>query len=72
MKDTDMASSSPLLSVRHLRVEIPTRHGPLVALDDVSFDADRLQGQSVCIDEAYVDRRLQALSQDDDLSRFIL
>lgn len=41
-------------------------------LDDVSFDADRLQGQSVCIDEAYVDRRLQALSQDDDLSRFIL
>ena len=41
MKDTHMASSSPLLSVRHLRVEIPTRQGPLVALDDVSFDIAR-------------------------------
>ncbi|HWP20238.1 MAG TPA: ABC transporter ATP-binding protein [Burkholderiaceae bacterium] len=30
--------SSPLLEVRHLRVEFPTRRGTLVALDDVSFD----------------------------------
>src|SRR5881392_1293543 len=29
--------TSPLLEVRHLRVEFPTRHGTLVALDDVSF-----------------------------------
>ena len=28
----------PALSVRELRVEFPTRHGTLVALDDVSFD----------------------------------
>jgi len=28
----------PLLEVRHLRVEFPTRRGTLVALDDVSFD----------------------------------
>src|SRR5205085_7958949 len=28
----------PLLEVRHLRVEFPTRHGTLVALDDISFD----------------------------------
>ncbi|WP_342133143.1 ABC transporter ATP-binding protein [Hydrogenophaga sp. OTU3427] len=34
-------STAPLLSVRHLRVEIPTRHGPLLALDDVSFDIAR-------------------------------
>jgi len=27
-----------LLSVSHLRVEFPTRHGTLVALDDISFD----------------------------------
>jgi peptide/nickel transport system ATP-binding protein len=27
-----------LLEVRHLRVEFPTRHGVLLALDDVSFD----------------------------------
>ena len=26
----------PVLSVRHLRVEFPTRHATLVALDDVS------------------------------------
>ncbi len=30
--------TSPLLEVRHLRVEFPTRHGTLVALDDISFD----------------------------------
>ncbi len=28
----------PLLEVRHLRVEFPTRRGTLLALDDVSFD----------------------------------
>src|SRR5471032_2766012 len=28
----------PLLDVRHLRVEFPTRRGKLVALDDISFD----------------------------------
>src|SRR2546426_9285069 len=30
--------TTPLLEVSHLRVEFPTRHGTLVALDDVSFD----------------------------------
>ena len=30
--------SVPLLSVRNLRVEFPTRHGTLVAVDDLSFD----------------------------------
>ena len=33
--------SVPLLSVRHLRVEFPTRRGILVAIDDVSFDIAR-------------------------------
>jgi ATP-dependent HslUV protease ATP-binding subunit HslU len=41
-------------------------------LDDVSFDASTLAGQTVHIDAAYVDQRLAALSQDEDLSRFIL
>jgi peptide/nickel transport system ATP-binding protein len=30
--------AQPLLEVRHLRVEFPTRRGTLTALDDVSFD----------------------------------
>jgi peptide/nickel transport system ATP-binding protein len=30
--------STPLLEVRHLRVEFPTRRGTLVALDDISFE----------------------------------
>jgi len=41
-------------------------------LDEVSFDATRLEGQTVHIDAAYVDARLSALSHDEDLSRFIL
>ncbi len=32
-----MAEASPLLEVRHLRVEFPSRHGTLLALDDISF-----------------------------------
>ena len=30
--------SRPLLEVKHLRVEFPTRRGTLVALDDITFD----------------------------------
>jgi peptide/nickel transport system ATP-binding protein len=30
--------SAPLLEVRHLRVEFPTRRGTLLALDDISFE----------------------------------
>jgi ATP-dependent HslUV protease ATP-binding subunit HslU len=41
-------------------------------LDEVSFDAAKLSGQTVVIDAAYVDARLQSLSQNEDLSRFIL
>ena len=33
-----MSNTTPLLQVRNLRVEFPTRRGTLVALDDVSFD----------------------------------
>jgi ATP-dependent HslUV protease ATP-binding subunit HslU len=41
-------------------------------LDEISFDATRLEGQTVSIDAAYVDGRLKELSRDDDLSRYIL
>ncbi len=36
--DRDRGAHSPLLAVEHLRVEIPTRRGTLVALDDISFE----------------------------------
>ena len=41
-------------------------------LDEISFDAAKLAGQTITIDAAYVDTRLQALSEDEDLSRYIL
>jgi ATP-dependent HslUV protease ATP-binding subunit HslU len=41
-------------------------------LDEVSFDATRLGGQTVSIDGAFVDGKLKELSRDEDLSRYIL
>jgi ATP-dependent HslUV protease ATP-binding subunit HslU len=41
-------------------------------LDEVSFDAAKLAGQTIQIDAAYVDARLSELSQNEDLSRYIL
>jgi ATP-dependent HslUV protease ATP-binding subunit HslU len=41
-------------------------------LDEVSFDAAKLGGQTVTVDAAYVNGRLGELSQDEDLSRYIL
>ncbi|MEG0003215.1 MAG: ATP-dependent protease ATPase subunit HslU [Comamonas sp.] len=41
-------------------------------LDEISFDAVKLSGQTITVDAAYVDARLETLSQDEDLSRFIL
>jgi ATP-dependent HslUV protease ATP-binding subunit HslU len=41
-------------------------------LDDVSFEATRMEGQAVTVDGPYVDARLKELSRDEDLSRYIL
>lgn len=41
-------------------------------LDEVSFDAARIEGQTVLIDAAYVEARLAELSRNEDLSRYIL
>ena len=41
-------------------------------LEEVSFDAPKLGGQTIRIDAAYVDGKLGALSSNEDLSRFIL
>jgi ATP-dependent HslUV protease ATP-binding subunit HslU len=41
-------------------------------LDEVSFNATQLDGQTVLIDSAFVNDRLSELSQNEDLSRYIL
>jgi ATP-dependent HslUV protease ATP-binding subunit HslU len=41
-------------------------------LEEISFDAHQNAGKTVSIDAAYVEQRLQALSVDEDLSRYVL
>jgi ATP-dependent HslUV protease ATP-binding subunit HslU len=41
-------------------------------LDEVSFHAPELDGQTIRIDAAYVDRMLADIVKSDDLSRYIL
>jgi ATP-dependent HslUV protease ATP-binding subunit HslU len=41
-------------------------------LDEISFNATSMSGQSLQIDAAYVDERLADLSQNEDLSRYVL
>jgi len=41
-------------------------------LEDLNFNASEMRGQKVLIDAAYVDQRLAAICEDEDLSRFIL
>lgn len=41
-------------------------------LDEVSFNAAALDGQTILVDAAYVETRLGDLSRDEDLSRYIL
>lgn len=40
--------------------------------EEISFDAPSRHGQTIRIDREYVEKRLRALSQDVDLSKFIL
>jgi len=41
-------------------------------MEDISYDASDLNGESVTIDAAYVSKHLDELVADEDLSRFIL
>ncbi len=41
-------------------------------IEDVSFEAEDLKGQTINIDAAYVRERLTALAQDSDLSKYVL
>jgi len=41
-------------------------------LEDVSFTADGLTGQTICVDAAFVDAKLAGIVRDENLSQFIL
>ena len=41
-------------------------------MEDISYDADQLRGQTMVIDKAYVEEHLQNIVEDPDLSRYIL
>jgi len=41
-------------------------------LEEVSFDAAKHSGDTIVIDAAYVDGRLNSLSQSEDLARYVL
>ena len=41
-------------------------------LEELSFEAEDRHGQSVVVDEAYVQERLDGLARDSDLSKYIL
>ena len=41
-------------------------------VEDISFDAPDMKDKAVRIDAAYVRKRLESISADEDLSRFIL
>ena len=41
-------------------------------LDELSFDADKREGEAVRVDAAYVDARLKELAASEDLARYVL
>ena len=41
-------------------------------LEDLSFEAEDREGETVTIDEDYVNARLAGLARDTDLSKYIL
>ena len=41
-------------------------------LEQISFDADKMAGQTVTIDRAYVDEKLEGVMKNQDLERYIL
>jgi len=41
-------------------------------LEEISFNAGKRSGETIVIDAAYVDERLKALSQSEDLARYVL
>jgi ATP-dependent HslUV protease ATP-binding subunit HslU len=42
------------------------------ALEELSFEADARHGETIVIDEDFINRRMDGFVEDEDLSRFIL
>jgi ATP-dependent HslUV protease ATP-binding subunit HslU len=41
-------------------------------LDEISFDAPDMEQKNITIDASYVKEKLEGISEDQDLSRYIL
>ena len=41
-------------------------------LDEISFSADEHSGETITIDASYIDEKLKDITQNQDLSRYIL
>jgi ATP-dependent HslUV protease ATP-binding subunit HslU len=41
-------------------------------LEDVSFEAEQRQGETVTVDAAYVERQLAEIARNTDLSKYVL
>jgi len=41
-------------------------------LEEVSFEAEDRQGETVVVDAAYVEKQLASIARNTDLSRFVL
>ena len=70
-------ASSVLLRPRSRATKPPRTSGRVVCvlerlIEDISYDASEMNGQTVTIDAEYVGKHLDVLVADEDLSRFIL
>ena len=62
----DVNSHSENIGARRLHTIMET------VLEQISFDADKMAGQTVTIDRSYVDEKLEGVMKNQDLERYIL
>lgn len=68
-----MARAAREMNDRHENIGARRLHTIIEkVVEDVSFDASEMAGQTVTIDAAFVDQRLGAIMQSEDLSKYIL
>ena len=62
----DVNSRAENIGARRLHTIMET------VLEDLSFDADRHNGETITVDRAWVDERLKDVVKDQNLERYIL